>query len=84
MQSDRNQPGYVYLWLAEQLTDRIASGNLPPDAPLPNERTLATEYGVSLGTARHATRILRERGLVITLRSKGSYVARRNEESASR
>ncbi|TVT36397.1 winged helix-turn-helix transcriptional regulator [Amycolatopsis rhizosphaerae] len=67
--------GYVYEWLADQLTERIKSGDLPPMAPLPAERNLAAAYGVSLGTARHATRVLRKRGLVITVRSKGTYVA---------
>lgn len=30
---------------------------------------------MSLGTARHATELLRRRGLVVTIRSKGTYVA---------
>ncbi|WAL64923.1 winged helix-turn-helix domain-containing protein [Amycolatopsis cynarae] len=70
-------PGYVYEWLADQLAARIEAGELPVHCPLPNERTLAEEYGVSLGTARHATRVLRARGLVVTVRSKGTYVAQR-------
>jgi GntR family transcriptional regulator len=71
-----NSPGYVYEAMAEHLADRIAEGGLPPDTPLPSERRLASEYGVSLGTARHATRLLRYRGLVVTIRSKGTYIAK--------
>lgn len=67
-------PGYIYEWLADQIAERITSGDLAPNTPLPAERRLADDYGVSLGTAREATRLLRERGLVITLRSKGTYV----------
>jgi DNA-binding GntR family transcriptional regulator len=71
---------YVYEAMAEHIARRIQSGELTPDTPLPAERRLAEEYGVSLGTARHATRLLRYRGLVITTRSKGTYIAERSEQ----
>ncbi|GAA4664001.1 MULTISPECIES: winged helix-turn-helix domain-containing protein [Amycolatopsis] len=70
-------PGYLYEHVAAHLAARITSGELAPNTALPSERRLASEYGVSLGTARHATRLLRFRGLVITVRSKGTYVADR-------
>ncbi|MFD2419076.1 GntR family transcriptional regulator [Amycolatopsis pigmentata] len=76
-------PGYIYEKMAEHLANRIAAGELTPHTPLPAEKKLALEYGVSLGTARHATRLLQHRGLVITIRSKGSYVARQQPEQAS-
>jgi DNA-binding GntR family transcriptional regulator len=72
------QPGYVYEWMANHLSQRIESGELAPNTPLPSERRLAEEYGVSLGTARHATRLLRFRGLVVTVRSKGTYIRDRS------
>ena len=40
-----------------------------------HERELADVYGVSAGTVRRAVRELRERGLVVTLPAKGTYVA---------
>ncbi|TNC23717.1 winged helix-turn-helix domain-containing protein [Amycolatopsis alkalitolerans] len=67
-------PGYAYVQLADHLAARIASGELRPNTPLPAERRLASEYGVSVGTVRHATRLLRYRGLVKTIQSKGTYV----------
>ncbi|WP_236791858.1 winged helix-turn-helix domain-containing protein [Amycolatopsis sp. GM8] len=70
-------PGYVYEIMAEHLAGRIVSGELAPNTPLPSERQLAQEYGVSLGTGRQATRLLRRRGLVVTIRSKGTYIAPR-------
>lgn len=69
-----NAPGYIYERMAEHLAARITSGELAPHTPLPAERFLAVQYGVSVGTARTATRLLRSRGLVVTLRSKGTYV----------
>lgn len=75
---DRDNPiGYLYMQVAQHLARRIASGDLPTNRRLPAELQLAREYGVSLGTARHATEILREQGIVITVRSKGTFVVAR-------
>jgi len=68
-------PGYLYVKLADHLVTCIEDGSLAPGAMLPNERDLAMEYEVSVGTVRRATRLLRVRGLIITLPSQGSYVA---------
>ena len=70
-------PAYVYMRLADHLAARIASGELPADGRLPGERDLAAEYGVALGTARRAVEELRDRGLVVTLPGKGTFVTRR-------
>lgn len=74
----RDTPGYLYEWLAAEIAARIEAGELAPNEPLPAEGELAREFAVSLGTARHATRLLRERGLVVTVKSKGTYVANRS------
>ncbi|GAA3843213.1 MULTISPECIES: winged helix-turn-helix domain-containing protein [Amycolatopsis] len=71
---DGNPDKYIYDQLADHLARLIAAGQLKPNSPLPAERRLAAEYGVSLGTARHATRILRDLGPVVTVRSKGTFV----------
>lgn len=76
--------GYLYEQMAQHLAARIESGELAPNRPLPSERRLAVEYGVALGTARHATRLLRYRGLVVTVRSKGTYVIDRRRRSDER
>ena len=73
---DSGPPGYLYAKLADHLAALIAAGDLAPDAMLPNEREMTAEYGVSIDTARRAVAELRERGLVVTLPSKGTYVAR--------
>jgi GntR family transcriptional regulator len=70
-------PGYLYLQMADHIAARIDAGELQPGARLPAERDLAAEYRVSLGTARRATAELRERGLVLTLPVKGTFVADR-------
>lgn len=76
---NRDPARYRYAVVAEHLAGLIESGQLPPNTRLPAEGDLAVAYGVSLGTIRHATRLLGLRGLVVTLRSKGTYVAQRGE-----
>lgn len=68
--------GYLYVQVADHLAERIATGDLPTKNRFPAELQLCWEYGVSLGTIRHATKVLRERGLVVTVRSKGTFVVR--------
>jgi Bacterial regulatory proteins, gntR family len=60
--------------VADHIAARIASGNLVPGARLPAERDLATEYWVAYDTIRRATALLRDRGLIITIVGRGTYV----------
>jgi GntR family transcriptional regulator len=67
-------PGYLYVKFADYLAARIDDRSLRAGAMLPCERSLAALHGVSVGTARRATQLLRERGLVVTLPSRGTFV----------
>lgn len=71
---DMSGPQYVYVEVADAIEREIREGRLPVGARLPNERDLAAQHGVGVNTARRAVRELRERGLVATLRVKGTYV----------
>lgn len=64
----------VYVQLASILSKQIESGILQPDRPIPSESTLRQEYGVARGTARKAVELLRDHGLVVTVRGRGTYV----------
>ena len=81
MDEDRSgvvDPGramYVYVQVADDVAARIADGGLRAGARLPGERDLAETYGVAVRTARRAVQELRERGLVVTLAAKGSFIA---------
>jgi GntR family transcriptional regulator len=68
-------PLLVYVQVADHIAARIASGDLTPGSRLPAERDLATAYGVSYDTIRRATSVLRERGLIITVHGRGTFVA---------
>ena len=67
----------AYVQVADHIAARIEAGELERGTRLPPERELADEYGVAYNTLRRSMDVLRERGLVITLRGHGNYVARK-------
>ena len=71
---DPDAPKLVYVQVADHIAARIKAGELTPGARLPAERDLATEYGVAYDTVRRATAVLRDRGLIITIVGRGTYV----------
>lgn len=60
--------------IADELERRIRTGEYPPEHPIYEVR-LVQEFGVARETARKATMILRDRGLIFTVRGMGSFVA---------
>lgn len=77
MTSEAPQRVPMYRMIARSLEDRIENGELPPSSQIPTERELASEYGVSLMTARAAVNTLAQRGLVERKARSGTFVARR-------
>ncbi|MFD7445827.1 winged helix-turn-helix domain-containing protein [Streptomyces sp. NPDC059909] len=65
---------YEWQRIARAIADDIASGRIPPGGALPGIVRMAEEYGVADRTIRRALQDLRERGLIETLPSKGSFV----------
>ena len=76
---DPNAPKLVYVQVADHITARIAAGELAPGARLPAERDLAAEYGVAYDTIRRATALLRDRGLILTIVGRGTFVSPESE-----
>ncbi|MER6350706.1 winged helix-turn-helix domain-containing protein [Streptomyces sp. NPDC001634] len=72
---DPSKAVYAYVQVADHIAGQIADGILQPGARLEGERELAEKLGVAVGTLRRAMEELRERGLVVTLPAKGTYVA---------
>ena len=64
---------YEWARVARAIEQDIRSGRIPPGGALPGIVRLAQEYGVADRTIRRALRDLRERGLIETLASKGSF-----------
>ncbi|MFI2712301.1 GntR family transcriptional regulator [Micromonospora sp. NPDC018662] len=67
----------LYVQVADLVAKRIEDGELQPRRPIPSESHLQQEYGVARGTVRQAVRLLRARGLVVTIPQRGTYVADR-------
>lgn len=62
-----------YYRLKESLLDRIAE--LPPGAPIPTERAIAGEYGVSRTTVRRALHDLLIEGRIARHQGRGTFIA---------
>ncbi|MEO3821213.1 GntR family transcriptional regulator [Plantactinospora sp. B24E8] len=63
-----------YLQLAEELRERIVSGELPQGSAMPSETELAETSQMSRTSVRNAIRQLREWGLVRAEQGRGTYV----------
>src|SRR5690606_26165845 len=74
---DPSRPVYVWQQVADHIASRIEAGELQPGARLEGERELAEARGVGVGRGRRAVGERRERGQVVTLPAKGTYVADR-------
>ncbi len=71
--ADHHQPKYLRIY--HDLAARIASRDWPPETPLPPQRELADEYGVTIMTLRQALQLLAHDGLIETRHGSGTYVA---------
>lgn len=67
----------VSVQVAADIEADIDAGRLAPDTRLPSEAELATQYGVARVTVRRAIELLRERGKVVTVHGRGSFVTPR-------
>ncbi|CAL9446579.1 HTH-type transcriptional repressor NagR [Streptomyces sp. enrichment culture] len=74
MTLDLDGPEPLYEQIAQILAARIADGTYLPRRRIPSEAQIVEEFGVSRPTARAAVQLLVERGLVHTVRGKGSFV----------
>ena len=79
MTVDLEGPEPLYEQIAAVLAARIEDGTYLPRRRIPSEADICTEFGVSRPTARAAIGLLVERGLVVTVRGKGSFVVEKPE-----
>ncbi len=68
-----NRLDHAYIQVADDVARRIREEEI--SYKLPAERSLAEEYGVSYLTVRHAMAILRDRGLIVSIHGRGTFVA---------
>lgn len=65
----------AYERISEDISERIESGEMSPGERLPAENDLASRYGVTRMTVRHALSSLVDRGLIYRRHGVGTFVA---------
>jgi GntR family transcriptional regulator, arabinose operon transcriptional repressor len=73
-QVDFNSPVPRYYQVYVSLEDRIRSGEFAPGDPLPSERQLAKDYGVSRITIVKSIDLLVDEGLIESQHGRGNFV----------
>ena len=76
---DHDSPVPLYEQLAAVLRGQIKDGKLT--GRVPSILGLAQEHGVSHRTSAAALAILKDEGLIVSVRGKGFYVAERGQRS---
>jgi GntR family transcriptional regulator len=61
--------------VAADIETDIDAGTLLPDTRLPSEAELSSQYGVARVSVRRAIEQLRQRGKVVTVHGRGTYVS---------
>ncbi|NGO43334.1 GntR family transcriptional regulator [Streptomyces ureilyticus] len=77
-QSDENK-GRQFRRVANALRDMLTGGALREGDPLPRQRDLAAEYGVSRDTVQRVLKELAEEGWIIARQGSGTFVRERPE-----
>jgi GntR family transcriptional regulator/MocR family aminotransferase len=80
----RDEPEPLFVQLERQLRDKIRTGRLPADSPLPSSRSLAAELGVSRGLVVRAYEDLAAEGYLCALPGGATVVATMAAEPARR
>ena len=71
---DRESPVPPSRQIANDLRNRITSGEIPPGRRIPSLTELEQDYDVARDTLRKAVGILRDEGLVRTVQGMGVFV----------
>jgi DNA-binding LacI/PurR family transcriptional regulator/DNA-binding transcriptional regulator YhcF (GntR family) len=74
---EKNNPLPLYAQLKECLRNEVATGVYAADEPLPDERALAEQLGLSRTTVRRAIVELTKEGVLGRIRGRGTFVNRK-------
>ncbi len=70
----QNDKSPMYQQIMEQIKERIAVGDWPPNTALPSIRELALDIKISVITVKRAYLELERDGVIVTQQGKGSWV----------
>lgn len=71
---NRDAPGSLYMQIFHRLMELIVSGTFPLGGAIPTQNELAQQFGASRVTIREAIKELCRRGIVKTIKGKGTFV----------
>jgi GntR family transcriptional regulator len=74
---DTRSPIPSYRQLADQLRERITSGEIAPDGQLPSITVIQQETGLAVGTIRQGIAVLVDEGVAYTVPGRGTYARSR-------
>lgn len=69
--------GPAYLRIHGELRTRILGGQYEREEPLPSQRALSAEFGVTVMTVRQAIELLKDEGLLLTRPGTGTFAVPR-------
>lgn len=78
---DREGPVPPYRQIADDLRRQIEDGTIPPGRRIPSTVEMEQKYNVARDTLRKATKVLKDEGLVESVRGMGLYVVDRNADT---
>lgn len=64
----------IYLQLAQQIMEGVASGKLAPGTPLPSVRAFAADLGMNMHTVNKAYHYLEEKKMIEIMPKKGVFI----------
>lgn len=64
----------IYLQIVDGIEKYVALEILKPEQQIPSIRDLATELGINPNTVKKAYSILEQRGVIVTLSTKGTFI----------
>lgn len=79
---DLRSPVPSYQQLAAQLRQRITTGAIAPDEPLPSITRIQQETGLAVTTIRRAIAVLTGEGIAYTVPGRGTYAGPAPESTA--
>ncbi len=74
----------IYLQIADQIRQKVASGELKPGDQLPTVRQMATDLRINFNTVARAYRLLDEAGLISTQHGRGTYIWEQDSSQVAR
>ena len=70
----------IYGQIVQTIERYVALGILKPEEQIPSIRDMAAELGINPNTVKKAYSILEQKGVIVTLSTKGTFIANKTED----